>query len=164
MKGKRGQVAAEYMLLTIFIIASVAILFVFSFVNYGQNIKLAQANEALSKMTNAVDDVYSRGEGNTRFIYVSFPTGMTDLSVIHKCKEGSQGTIAQCGSDYDDVNFSAISMEIQLVGGASTAIRETKAKIFETLENFLTAEESAGSAYTVKVSWKDSEKVELRRV
>jgi len=167
MMGKRGQMATEYMILTGFILVSVAIIFVFSFLNYSQNIKVAQANEALSKMASAVDDVYTRGEGNTRFVYVSFPEGMADLGVIHKCREGEppQGAVAECtGGTYDDVNFSAIYMDVGLIGGQSRVMKETRAKVWESPVDFLTAEQSAGSAYTVKVSWRDDETIQVERV
>jgi len=164
MTGKRAQIASEYLMLTAFILAAVSIIFVFSFLNYSQNIKVAQANEALSKIASAIDDVYMRGEGNTRFVFVAFPEGMTDLGVIHKCVGAGQGSLANCGGSYGNVEFSAVYMEISLMGGSDSIIRETRAKVWETLGNFLTAEQSAGSAYTIKVSWRDDGTIKLEKV
>ncbi len=53
---EKGQIAMEYMILTAFILVSVAIIFAFSFVNYNQNMRTAKTAEALAKLANAVDD------------------------------------------------------------------------------------------------------------
>jgi len=170
---KMAQVAIEYMILTAFIMVAVGIIFAFSFINYTQSIKVAKTGEALSKMANAVDEIYTKGEGNSRFIHIAFPENMTGMSIVHKCIDEStanQGTLLECGVgcsqvDYDCVEFSAISITVNLIAGESTLLRETKAKIWDKLEDFLTAEESAGSTYTVKVSWTgDGEKIQLKKV
>jgi len=179
---KRAQIAMEYLLLTAFILVAVAIIFAFSFLNYGQNIRVAKANEAMAKMANAVDDVYTRGERNNRFVNISFPDGMTDLSVLHKCIEEStsiQGTLNDCeqgcsASGYDCVQFSAISMTVQLIGGESVILRETRAKILadpngdipntdmSDMDSSGIFNKYAGSGYSVKVSWtNDKEKIQL---
>ena len=123
----------EYVILTAFILISVAIIFTFSFVNYTQNVKIAKTNEAMSKIANAVNEVYVRGEGNTRF-----------------------------------VNFSAISMEVQLLGGNKTMLKETKASIFEDIGemglNVGILNKYSGSAYAVRISWTNTGLIKLEKV
>lgn len=173
----KAQVAMEYLILTAFILVAVGILFSFSFLNYNQNIQVVKANETVSKMANAVNDIYTKGEGNTRFVNLSLPEGMQKIEIIHKCvsAEPNQGSVSECSGEvpgsYNDIEFSAISMEINLLGGPSTIIRETKAKILEDLGEDGEGDEQnigsplfAGSAFTVKVSWTDTGLLKLEKV
>ena len=168
MNGK-AQIAMEYLILTSFILVAVGTLFSFSFLNYNQNIQVVKANETVSKIANAVNDIYAKGEGNTRFINLALPEGMQDISILHKCVSDTpnQGTVLECGGSYDDVRFSAISMQIGLLGGPSTIVRETKAKILESLSEGngdIGSQDYAGSAFTVKVSWTGTGLVKLEKV
>lgn len=169
----RAQIAMEYLILTAFILVAVAIIFSFSFVNYSESIRVAKTTESLSKLANAVDDVYTRGEGNTRFAKVSFPDGMKSISIVHKCIDGTQVTAAsECGAGgYDDVDFSAIAMEVQFLSGNATLLEGTRAKIFETLGGDMgqTISETglnkySGSTYTVKVSWTGTGLIQIEKV
>lgn len=183
MERKRAQIAVEYLMLTGFIMVAVAIIFTFAFLNYGQNIRIAKASEAMAKIENAVNDVYARGQGNNSFIQLSLPEGMTDLRVMHKCIEESsstQGSLEQCetgctGEGYDCIEFSAIVMTLNLTGGESTLLRETRAKIYADTATSSLGEMSekddsgnynkyAGSLYTAKVSWLDGEKIAIEKV
>ncbi len=177
LEAKKGQIAVEYLILTAFILTAVAILFAFSFLNYSQNIRIAQANEALSKLANAVDDVYLRGEGNNRFVNVYFPDGMSKLEIVHKCTEAgaiNQGTVSACSGgpeDYDFVEFSVIRMKVKLLAGESILARETKATIFENIgemsaqnPNNPNINKYSGSGYTVKVSWNDAGQIKMQKV
>ena len=169
---KKAQIAIEYLILTSFILTGVIIIFGFSIINYNQNIKAAQTSDAISKLANAIDDVYTRGEGNTRFIKITWPKGMKGISVIHKCTDGRQKAIADdCGGSadpYDDVKFSGIAMEMQLLGQDTNILESTRAKIFETLEGMTetTAQgfnKYSGSAYIVKVSWTNDALIKLEK-
>lgn len=178
-EGKKAQVATEYLILTAFILISVAIIFVFSFLNYSQNIRVAKASETLSKLANAVDDVYVSGEGNSRFVNLSLPDGMKELKIVHKCgyPPPNQGSLGECKDElggspatYDDVNFSAISITVQLLGGDSEIMRETRAKILEELGDMddIDAQtglnEYSGSAYSVRVNWTSDGQIRLEKV
>ncbi len=165
----------EYLVLTAFILISVAIIFTFSFINYNQNIRVAQANEAIARIANAVDDVYTSGEGNTRFVTISFPNEMKELKIVHKCVNllgdaANQGTLTECGGDYDDnVSFSAISINVNLLSGENQMLRETKAKIWENLGEMAlmngALNKYSGSGYVVRVSWTaDKKKIMLEKV
>jgi len=172
---EKGQIATEYMILTAFILVSVAIIFTFSFVNYTQNIKIGQANEVIAKIANGVDDVYTRGEGNTRFIDVFFPDSLEKISIVHKCVTGrgvSQGSLSECSNpaadSYDYIEFSAIAMEVQLLGGTSRMLRPTKAKIFEDLgeigEQTGGFSKYSGSGYVMRISWAPTGEIQLEKV
>ena len=164
MTEKKAQIAVEYLILTGFILITVALVFSFTFVNYNQNIRAAKTSEAISKLANAVDDVYTRGEGNTRFVKITWPDGLKDLRIVHKFNDGCQGTLTYCGeADYDNVEFSAIVFEMELVNEDVIIMEGTRAKIFEGLNEGIAdmAEirgrynRYSGSIYIVKVSWYD---------
>jgi len=169
---KRGQIAMEYLLLTAFILISVGAIFAFSFVNYNQNIRVTRANEALAKMSTTADELYIRGGGNTRFINISLPEGLTEMKVLHKCvgESPNQGTMTECGGTYDHVKFSTISMKVELIGGESTIIKETKAKIVEEFDSDpgedakIKSGGYAGSSYPVRVSLTDTGLVKFEKV
>ncbi len=177
-EGKKAQVATEYLMLTAFILISVAIIFVFSFINYSQNMRVAKASETLSKLANAVDDVYVSGEGNSRFVNLSLPDGLKELKIVHKCgyPPPNQGSLVECKDklgvpsiSYDDVNFSAISITVQLIGGDSEIMRETRAKILGELGDrddvdAIGLNVYSGSAYSVRVSWTDTGLIKLEKV
>ena len=170
MTGKKAQIAMEYLILTGFILVAVALIFTFSFVNYNQNIRAAKTGEAISKLANAVDDVYTRGEGNTRFVKITWPDGMRDIRIVHKFNNGCQGTLVECEeTNYDNVDFSAIALEMQLLGQDTNVMEGTRAKIFETLTNMTGQNpqgfnQYSGSTYTVKISWTGNDKIKLERV
>jgi len=161
----KAQIAMEYLILTSFILVAVGILFSFSFLNYSQNIQIIKSNETVSKLENAVNDVYTKGEGNTRFVNLSLPEAMQNIQIIHKCvgTDPSQGTLFECGGSYDDIEFSAIAMDVSLLGGTSTIMRQTKAKIQENIGDIALGE-YAGSAYIVKVSWTETGRIKLEKV
>ncbi len=173
---KKAQIAIEYLILTAFILIAVAIIFSFSYVNYSQSIRASKTGDALSNLSNAVNDVYTRGEGNTRFVEILWPDGMKGISIIHKCVEGrevNQGTLSQCSSpdsdSYNFVEFGVIALEIQLSGEDTIIMEGTMAKIDETLEGMTEIGPSglnaySGSIYTVKVSWNDLGQIKLKRV
>lgn len=179
MENRRAQIAMEYLVLTAFIMVAVAIIFSFSFINYSQNIGVAKTTEVLSKLANAVDEVYTRGEGNTRFVTLSFPDGMKGISIVQKCDSGSsvaQGTALECqdgrsGNKYEYVDFSAIAMEVQLFGGDTTLLEGTRAKIFENLGEIAAQNPNnpelnkySGSAYKVKISWTKTGLIQIEQV
>jgi hypothetical protein len=173
---KAGQVGVEYLTLTVFIMVAVMIIFGFSFANYSHNIRIAKANEALARMGNAIDDVFTRGEGNSRFPSISFPDGLTNIKIVHKCKYGpyTQGSLSDCEDQfggpatYNDIEFSAISITVQMLLGETEIMRETKAKILEELGEIDDPSPSnpalnkfAGVTYAMRVSWTDKDLAEV---
>ena len=169
MKEKKAQIAMEYLILTGFILVAVAVIFAFSFINYNQNIRAAKTGEAISKLANAVDDVYTRGEGNTRFVKITWPDGMKGISIVHKFNDGCQGTLAECEQNYNNIKFSAIALEMELLGQDTTVMEGTRAKIFESLKDMTETNpqgfnQYSGSTYTVKISWTGDGQIKLVRV
>ena len=171
MIGKKGQIAMEYFILTVFILVAVSIVFAFSFINYDQSMRIASANEALAKLANTIDLIYVRGEGNAGFTTLTLPNGMDGIEIMHKCRypPPAQGTLSECKNetggeaDYGDLEFSAIKMGIQLIGGTSSMIKETKAVVWENIGDIASAN-YAGSGYTVRVSWTDTGLIKLEKV
>jgi hypothetical protein len=178
----KAQVAIEHLTVTAAILAMVTIAFAFGFVTFDQNIKIAKARDALTALTGTANEVYTFGEGNTRFVDVSFPAGMPEnyITIVNLCGDKTNlecpatgnETICDCktpvvggGSGaHEDVNFSAIKLRVGLLGGETEILRESKAKL--VLDNFPSAEQAAGGPpYPIRVSWTDDgKKIRLQRV
>ena len=169
MNCKRAQAAVEYLLVTAFVLVVVAIIFAFAFTGYDQSVKISKTNSALATIARAADEVYLLGEGNTRFFDVSFPAGMQKIDVVNMCGDGTQpacdrGNEVACGcGGHGDINSSAIRITVTLAGGETAVIRPCRAKIL--LTDFPPAGEATGGpAYTIRVSWTETGKVELKKV
>ena len=161
MGEKRGQVALEQLVITGFVMVSVAIVFSVAVVNYEGSVQTAKANDALLRMVGKADEIYRLGEGHSSFVNVSFPTGTQELYVIHKCTfDKSQG--ANCPLGDNDINFSALGLRMNYIGGESDNLVESKAKL--VLMNFDGGGDIWGSSQTIRIGWSGSGKIELRRV
>ena len=71
-------------------------------------------------------------------------------------------------ANYDNIDFSAIALEVQLLGQDTIILEGTRAKIFETLTdmtetNLQGFNQYSGSIYTVKISWTDDALIKLER-
>lgn len=167
----RAQVALEYFILTIFILVAVSIIFAFSFLNYDQNAMIVTANETISKLAQAVDIVYARGEGNTKFVEINLPNNLESIEIFHQCAYAppSQGQLSDCkdalggAATYDDLNYSIIKMDVRLLSGTSTIVRRTNAVIWEDIGEIASSAYS-GSRYTVRVSWNSGGQIRLEKV
>lgn len=178
----KAQVAMEHLMVTATILILVTIAFSFGFVTFDQNIKIAKARDALTALTGAANEVYTLGEGNARFVDVSFPAGMPEnyITIVNLCGDktnlecpafGSE-TICDCktpvaggGSGaHEDIDFSAIKLRVSLLSGETAILRESKAKL--VLANFPPENEAAGGPpYPIRVSWTDDgKKIKLQRV
>ena len=175
-----AQVAIEHLTVTAAILTMVTIAFAFGFVTFDQNIKIAKARDALTALTNTANEVYTAGKGNTRFVDVSFPNGLPAnyITIVNLCGDGTNlecpalgsETICDCktgppsGSGaHEDINFSAIKLRVNLLGGETAILRESKAKL--ALGDFPPIEQAAGGPpYTFSVRWLADGKIELKRV
>jgi len=176
-----GQVAIEHLTVTAAILAMVTIAFAFGFVTFDQNIKIAKARDALTALTGTANEVYTFGEGNTRFVDVSFPAGMPSsyITIVNLCNDGTNlecpdpytGDQLQCdcetpegaggGGNHGGIKFSAIKLRVGLLGGETEILRESKAKL--SLACFPPAEYAAGGPpFTFRASWvEDGDKIVL---
>jgi hypothetical protein len=142
---------------------------VFAFTSYDQSVKISKTNSALATMAKAADEVYMLGEGNTRFVDVSFPAGMQKIDVVNMCGDSTQpacdrGNEASCDcSGHGGISSSAIRITVTLAGGETTVIRQCRAKILLTAFP-ATSDAAGGPAYTIRVSWTGSGQVELKKV
>jgi len=174
---KKGQIALEYIILTAFILVAVTIIFAISFMTYTQYTHVAKARDTMAKMASAVDNIYARGIGNRLFTDLSIPDALKEITIVHKCVEGrlaNQGSLQDCSSpdadSYNFVQFSAISMTLQTVGGPVNILQETKAKVVLDSEiSAMNAEGTfnkySGSYYFIKVYWNnDSKTIKIDKV
>ncbi len=179
-----AQVAIEHLTVTAAILAMVTIAFAFGFVTFDQNIKIAKARDALTALTSTANEIYTLGRGNVRFVDVSFPAGMKDMTIKHACCRNPNNnpctikeivdTENSCANptlplppsweEHGEVEFSFIEITVSLLGGDTVISRESKAKL--VLANFPPENEAAGGPpYPIRVSWTDDgEKIKLQRV
>ena len=88
--------------------------------------------------------------------------GRQAVKILQDLEKASGGA-----ATYADLNFSAISMQVQLLGGNNAIMKETEAKILEDLaqgNGDIGSAEYSGSAYTVRVSWTDTGLIKLEKV
>jgi hypothetical protein len=173
MPAPKAQVAIEHLTVTAAILAMVTIAFAFGFVTFDQNIKIAKARDALTALVGAANEVYTFGEGNTRFVDVSFPNGLPAnyITIVNLCGDGTNLECPATGNEEacncianEDINLSAIKLRVGLLGGETAILRESKAKL--VLDSFPPENEAAGGPpYPIRVSWTDDgEKIKLQRV
>ena len=163
---KRGQVSLEYLVLTGFILAVVAVLFSYSYISNSETIKVNQANTALDKLVNKADLVYALGPDNNHFVFVTFPIGIESIQDVTVCSNGYQqhygeGVASCSGAGQAPVTAGGIEMGVSLIGGHATISRPSKAEI--EMDGF--AGEgivASGTSIRVKVFW-CGEKICLKR-
>ena len=120
MLWKRAQIAMEYLIITIFLLAIITITFAYSFINYNQNIMITQANNAIDSLINKADYVYSLGPENSQFTWITLPIGTQSVSITHICTTAGQLLPGQDCPVGDPIKFSAINLTISLLGGPAT--------------------------------------------
>ncbi len=171
MLNGKGQVGMEYLIVTIFVLTAVVIIFVFAYINYDQNVKIAGANDTLTSLVNIADEIYLRGRGNTRFVDVGFPKGMKEFQVVNFCADeteeacgtGSEGNEEGCNCD-GEIILSGLRITVGLIAGDTEITRLAKTELL--LVNFPDVSEAAGGpAYTFRAEWDTAgEKIKLERI
>ena len=125
----RAQIATEYLIITIFLLIIITITFAYAFINYDQNIKTTQANNALDTLINKADYVYSLGPENSQFTWITLPIGTTAISITHVCTGAGQQPAGQDCPGGDPIKFSAINLTVSLLGGDATISWPSKAAL-----------------------------------
>jgi hypothetical protein len=125
----RAQIATEYLIITIFLLAIITITFAYSFINYNQNINITQANNAIDALINKADYVYSLGPENSQFTWITLPVGTQSISITHICTTAGQQPPGQNCPVGDPIKFSAINLTVSLLGGPATISWPSKAKL-----------------------------------
>ncbi len=126
---ERAQVATEYLIITIFLLAIITITFAYSFINYDQNIKITQANNAIDSLINKADYVYSLGPENSQFTWITLPIGTKSISITHVCTTAGQKLPWEACPLNDPIKFSAINLTVSLIGGDATISWPSKAPL-----------------------------------
>ncbi len=104
---KRGQIAAEYMmLLGIVLFITVPLLF-YAIRESNNNIKISQADDSVNTLARAADTVYSIGPGTKKYVWVNMPKGVESYSVDNK----------------------SVLIKLQIFGGLSDVHSNTKADL-----------------------------------
>ena len=82
--GQRAQVAFEYLVITGFLLLIAAILFGFSLFSFNENSRVAQAQEAVNRISANADLVASLGEGSRVYFEITVPNGTDSLELFNK--------------------------------------------------------------------------------
>ena len=106
MKGK-GQVALEYLFLTVMLLIIVGILFVYSLVIYNDNMNLSKAQNYVGQIASAANQVSAWGPGTKVYVEAELPAGVQSVKAQNK----------------------SITVRLQVVGGISDIYAFTKAYI-----------------------------------
>lgn len=109
----RGQVSLEYVFLVGIVLLITIPLFFYGVSEANNKVRMNQADDAVSSITNAADTVYALGPGSRKYVWVSIPSGVT--------------------STY--VNGSNIAMYINIFGGNSEVHKSSKAVLVGSLPN-----------------------------
>jgi hypothetical protein len=166
---KRAQIATEYLIVTGVILVIVSIIFAYSYSTSDNNIRVSKAGAALDKLANKANLVYAFGPDNNQFVEVELPTSVVPDSVrdITVCNDGTHVHDAagqkEC-EDWGGVNFGAVELQLNLIGGISTIRRPVKAEVemdFDDDPPYVFPSDQG--FYRVKVFW-CGERICLKRV
>ncbi len=80
-KGKKGQIAVEYMIVMGVILIALSP-FVYKEVNkYVVKARINEANNLANDITKSADSLYSLGPGNQKHLYIDVPKGVTEVNI-----------------------------------------------------------------------------------
>ena len=85
--GRKGQSSIEYVIIVGLILVALIPLFIYSINKVNSEIKINQADDAVTSVANAANIVYSLGPGTKRFVQITIPSGVVSSLV--------NGTIVQ---------------------------------------------------------------------
>ncbi|MEW6295533.1 MAG: hypothetical protein AB1467_04540 [Candidatus Diapherotrites archaeon] len=106
MKAK-GQVALEYLFLTVLLLIIVGILFVYSLVIYNDSLNSSKAQNYVQQLANAADQASAWGPGTKLYVEAELPGGVQSVIATNK----------------------SITVKVQMLGGVSDIYTFTKADI-----------------------------------
>ncbi|MEK6817075.1 MAG: class III signal peptide-containing protein [Nanoarchaeota archaeon] len=84
MLKKRGQVSVEYIMIVGIVLLLLIPIFYVSSEKISNEVKVSQANDAVTSLARAVNVVYSLGPGTKRFIEITIPGGVESTEVNGK--------------------------------------------------------------------------------
>ena len=80
----RAQISTEYVMVTAFLLVVAGVIFGFALFSFNENARLAQANEAVTKIANYSNLVASLGDGSRIYFEITLPDGVRSLRVVNK--------------------------------------------------------------------------------
>ncbi len=103
----RAQVSIEYIFLVGIIILITVPLFFYGISEANNNVRINQADDAISTLANAADTVYSLGPGSRKYVWISIPSGVR----------------------YTSVNGSMLLIQLSIFGGSTDVEHYSKAAL-----------------------------------
>lgn len=129
---RKGQTSIEQLLITGISLTFIALLFYVSMTFVSDNIRITQANDAIMKLKNAADYVYSTGPGSKTTVLLIIPEGVQFINASGK----------------------RIDMRFSISSGESDAFVNTKANVNGTIT-------TTGGAQTITVTLTNSSIVQF---
>jgi uncharacterized protein (UPF0333 family) len=111
IKQKNAQASLEYILLVSIILVVLIALFHYSSTTSGGKISYNQAEDAITSIAKAADDVYALSPGSKKLVWVSIPGGVS----------------------FSSVNGTEIMLRLNTAGGESDIWRRTKGAVVGTI-------------------------------
>ena len=84
MRGEKGQVATEYLLMVGILLIIVSGLAGYSLLMYNETVSINQVKNSLNDLQAAVNRIYNLGEGNSVVIKIVLPNGVSEARVEGK--------------------------------------------------------------------------------
>lgn len=117
--GKWGQSSVEYVLIVGLILVILVPLFAYSINKVNSEIKVNQADDAVTTVANSADIVYSLGPGTKKFVQITIPGGVVS-SLVNGTLVQLQMHIYGSTSDFYDTTIAPVSGELPIEKGTYT--------------------------------------------
>lgn len=125
--GKKGQSSIEYIIIVGIVLVALIPLFIYSINKVNSEIKINQADDAVTSVANAANIVYSLGSGTKKFIRVTIPSGVVSYLV--------NGTIVQLQMHVYGSTSDFYAKTIPQVSGSLPIAKGTYTLSLEALED-----------------------------
>lgn len=79
---KKGQLAAEYVIITAFLLVVIAILSTFAYTTYFDTVKHRMLDDSLNALSETINQAYSLGKGTVLFVSINLPDGVTESEAL----------------------------------------------------------------------------------
>jgi len=126
MNKEQGQVSIELLVMGALILAIIAVVYLISSSTIMQAIDQQKTDVALTKLKNAVQDVYAAGEGNSRVIEIELPNRISAIEFKGNALKISLTVIGGGTTDFVALFPTNIQGIIPLIAGRQHLILETR--------------------------------------
>ncbi|MFA6065507.1 MAG: hypothetical protein WCW44_00870 [archaeon] len=80
----KGQASVEYIMLVGICLLIITFLSAYSFVSYSDSVANNQVQTSMKVLENAINEVYSLGEGNSTVVTISLPSNISNIIIQNK--------------------------------------------------------------------------------